>query len=149
MMHDRDDEDPAVDPSNGRCDQRTRGRAWVTLGLMALAASMVTACMSLERMAPPVENVTTGLGGQTGHATATLDRGRAIYLRKCSACHNVEPIDRYSIDHWQEILPAMAQEAQLGDPELADLSAYILSSHRFLSTAPPEMLEALSRAGKR
>lgn len=98
--------------------------------------STVMACASLQRMAPPVDQTVVRLGQQESYSPRSLSRGREIYLSKCSGCHSIEPIDRYTVARWREILPDMGEEANLGTDELADLEAYILTAYRFMLGSP-------------
>jgi mono/diheme cytochrome c family protein len=81
-------------------------------------------------MAPRVEGAVEEMGKDMGYPARSLNRGRRIYLTKCAKCHGVEPIDRYSVEEWGQILPEMATETNLDADELADLRAYILTAHR-------------------
>lgn len=97
--------------------------------------STIAACMSLERMAPPVDGAVAELGKEGSYSAQSLRRGREIYLTKCSKCHSIEPIERYPVEEWRRILPEMAEETSLGVDELADLRGYILTAHRFRARA--------------
>jgi len=56
---------------------------------------------------------------------ADFEAGRDIYLRDCSSCHAIEPINRYSLREWSRIIPGMAEESNLTEEETRLLSDYI------------------------
>ncbi len=114
--------------------KRRRRRLCIGLSVVWVSVAFV-GCLSLERMAPPVDEGLIAVGGQQGFDSQVLVRGRDVYLNQCIACHSVEPIDRYSIEQWRETLPDMAQEAKLDRLQTDDLLAYLMTSHHFLRTA--------------
>ena len=89
-------------------------------------------CMSLERMAPPVDERFIAIAGRGAEPT-TLEMGRQVYLRDCARCHSVEPIERYSAEHWRKILPKMAEKSYLDDRRTAAVEAYVLAAHSVLA----------------
>ena len=42
-----------------------------------------------------------------------LEKGREIYLNRCTKCHNAVRISRYSRERWQVILPEMIEDSRL------------------------------------
>lgn len=107
--------------------RRTIWTVMVVAALLGLAG-----CLSLEEMAPPVDQQVLGAAG--GADIAALERGRKIYLGKCIKCHSVEPIGNYSLSQWHEIIPEMSDETNLTPAEQADLRAYVLAAHATLSS---------------
>src|SRR5687768_9621980 len=105
----------------GRRERRGRKRLHIHLcALCVLCGELsLSGCMSLEEMAPPV----AALGGGGGQSPESLSRGRHTYLTACAKCHTVEPIGRYSLDKWEEILPEMSEESKLTAAEESDLRA--------------------------
>lgn len=101
-------------------------------GLSIVCSLVLTACMSLDQMAPPVGQIVTALNGDASDRVTFLDRGRRIYLTQCSTCHSIEPIDRYSVEQWEDILPDMALETNLSEQERSSLRNYILTAHDFI-----------------
>ncbi len=100
------------------------------LGVL-LAVSVLAGCMSLEEMAPPVSPPLVQAASVQGADAESLRRGRAIYLDQCIKCHTVEPVNKYSLAHWDEILPEMSDEAKLSPQQRSDVKAYILAAHPF------------------
>lgn len=89
-------------------------RCALTLGVVAL-----TACASLEQLAPPVATLSSRKGADQ------LEHGRDIYITKCARCHAVEPVRKYSAAHWGEIVPEMTDKSKLSPSEVAALQAYL------------------------
>jgi len=94
---------------------------------------VISGCLSLEEMAPPIESTIIALAAETGISPGILAHGRQIYLTQCIRCHGVEPINRYTPDHWQMIVPEMAAETKLDTQQQADLLAYLLTAHQLMS----------------
>ena len=115
------------DPEAG--SQRPTG--WVILFMVM----QMSGCLSLEEMAPPVDSTIIALAAESGISPETLVHGRQVYLTRCISCHGVEPVDRYSQDHWQAILPEMADEAKLDAQQQTDLLGYLLTAHQLMSAA--------------
>lgn len=82
-------------------------------------ASALAACVSLEQSAPPVEM----LAGGGNHAA--LNTGRDIYITRCAKCHTVEPVTKYSLKEWGEILPDMAERSHLSAADAQSVTAYV------------------------
>ncbi len=113
--------------------------AWdraVLVGGLVAAALWLTCCVSLDQIAPPVQAVVPHAPAPPPVDTAALTRGRQIYLNQCVACHSPEPIDRYTLDEWQEIMPDMIEESRLDEAEASDVNAYVFAARRFFDQTP-------------
>ena len=82
-------------------------------------------CMSLEQMAPPVGEEFRMIAAHHSVEVTTLELGREIYLAGCARCHSVEPIGRYSADHWRNILPKMAEKTRLDRQGTVAVESYV------------------------
>jgi len=89
-------------------------------------AVLIVGCVSLEVLAPPVDQRL--VAAASGVDAASLDRGRRIYITKCAKCHSVEPVHRYSRAQWNDILPDMAEETMLDDTERRDVERYVYAA---------------------
>ena len=110
------------------CVNRATNLRW--LGVVSALAALA-GCMSLEEMAPPVSPPLVQAASLQGADAESLHRGRAIYLDQCIKCHTVEPVNKYSLAHWDEILPEMSDEAKLSPQQRTDVKAYILAAPPF------------------
>ena len=88
-------------------------------------------------MAPPVEEIAAWPGGGAVMADQTLlERGRDVYVRRCSGCHTIFPVDDYPMDEWHEIIIDMGIEADLSGSETRSLRAYIEAAHAYMLATP-------------
>ena len=94
-------------------------RASLLAAVLALAA-----CVSLEQSAPPVEMLSGGAD------RSTLQAGREIYITRCAKCHAVEPVTKYSLKEWTEIMPEMAEKTHLNPAETEAVLAYVRKAHQ-------------------
>ena len=67
----------------------------------------------------------------------TLERGRLLYVRKCSGCHSLFPPARFSPAYWAEWLDDMADEAELDETERDLVARYVLTMSRLHEPSPP------------
>ena len=93
-------------------------RAILLIAVMACAA-----CVTLEQAAPPIE-LLAGAAGAGEHAKLVL--GRDLYITRCAKCHTVEPVTKYSLEHWQNVMPEMAGKSHLTATETDAVMAYVL-----------------------
>jgi mono/diheme cytochrome c family protein len=70
---------------------------------------------------------------------ADLDRGRSLYLARCSRCHQAVAPSRLSAHEWPRQVEEMKQGARLDGPELELVLLYLTT----MSSAP-----AASRAAR-
>jgi mono/diheme cytochrome c family protein len=70
--------------------------------------------LSTSHIAPPVpsENV-------------QLTRGRRLYLTTCVRCHAPEPIAKYTVVEWAEIMPEMVEDSRLSPADAAAVTSYV------------------------
>lgn len=99
--------------------KRVRARA-----LLLGAAFACGGCYTLEQAAPPVATLVSP--GEL--ATASLNRGREIYITACAKCHSPTPVRAYARDRWTElIIPKMAVITKLSPDDTAALRSYVLA----------------------
>ena len=101
--------------------------------MVLLITMQATSCISIEEMVPPVDSNMVSMASDLGYGFQTLSLGRDMYLNQCISCHSAEPVDRYSHEQWETILPDMAAEAKLDGPQTAALQAYVLTAHRWMA----------------
>lgn len=91
---------------------------WKSLTVFLIGATV--GCMDATKIAPAVVDLGSNLN------IDMLQRGRNLYLNRCTKCHNAYQISRYPLQEWREdILPEMAEESMLSVEEESALTAYI------------------------
>lgn len=111
-----------------------RGKIDMRLSLAGGACIILiaTSCITLEEMAPSV-GPRFSIGGRSAASLAVLEQGREVYITDCTRCHSVEPINRYTSDHWRKILERMGPQSKLDESRSSALQAYILAAHTVLT----------------
>ncbi len=103
------------------------------------AMAGLSGCLSLERAAPPVEQ----LKGTEGVAERlNLAMARDIYITRCAQCHEVKPVTEHSLPEWEAILPKEAEKAHLNAAEAESVRAYVL---QVLRNGPAPEVKALDK----
>jgi hypothetical protein len=91
-----------------------------------LAAAVIPGgCASLEQAAPPVETIALQ---SSAPKRVQLEQGRTIYITKCAKCHSPEPVHRYTVTRWQDILSNMTAKAKLDPSESAAVRDYVFAA---------------------
>lgn len=98
-------------------------RRWLLAGIVALAA-----CAGPH--APPVtpQQAQAAQAHWPGITVAELDRGRSLYLGRCSSCHDLVPPARYSATEWPAQVAKMQQRAHLSDADARLVASYLGSA---------------------
>ena len=96
------------------------------LMLLAGAALLIAGCASLQTVAPPVTPAMVTASG--GAAQATLEEGRRIFAGACTACHAADPVSKYSLAEWRDIVDDMADRTKLYGARKDALLAYIAAA---------------------
>lgn len=104
-----------------------RIKTWLRCRTMLSACLLlgVMGCASLEKRAPLVTPSLTAVAASRGLGPETLERGRALYVGRCSRCHSPVSVTSRSPLQWQKILPRMADQAKLSADEFDDVQAYV------------------------
>ena len=108
-------------------------RVAFTGGVTLSIALGLAGCLSIEQMAPPVGPKFARATMISGTTMSLLATGREVYLRDCSRCHSIEPINRYSPDRWRDIILRMGPESKLDESRTAALRAYVFAAHEVLA----------------
>lgn len=108
-------------------NEGTRNRVVTALAIVAGLGMfpLYSGCMTLEQMAPPVGGEFRMIAARHSVEVTTLELGREIYISDCARCHSVEPIGRYSAQHWRNILPTMAEKTLLNKRSAEAVESYV------------------------
>ena len=96
------------------------------LAMVVLAAALAAACTAALRHASPadVALVATQWPGTT---VADLERGRRLYVRRCSGCHTLILPAAHPPDDWPALVDTMAEKARLRPGERADVVRFLVA----------------------
>jgi len=92
-------------------------------------AVFLAACATLAPH-PTVEDVARAPTRSPAVTLADLERGRSLYLGRCSSCHHAfEPASK-SVDSWPAYIDKMKQRAKLSDGDAALVLDYLVTMAR-------------------
>ena len=126
--------------SSPAASQRARRSASKALALIAGALVILasfTACRTTEEMAPPVDPRFHAVAAERGLDASLLERGRHLYLTDCARCHNIESVDRYTLEQWEEIVPDMAKITKLNQADTRALRTYVRTAYKVMTDKAP------------
>jgi nitrate/TMAO reductase-like tetraheme cytochrome c subunit len=86
----------------------------ILFGAVAFFASCTPKTAEVVETATPVT-----------YPNAEIAQGKGLYDAKCSQCHKLKVVDKYSTEQWAKILPNMAAKAKLPDNETALIQEFI------------------------
>ena len=95
-------------------------RVAVVLATTALAA----ACAAALRHSTPAD-VTLVSPKWPGTTVDDLERGRRLYVRRCSGCHTLILPSAHAPDDWPVLVDAMAEKARLKPAEREDVVRFL------------------------
>lgn len=102
-------------------DQRSPRRS-LALSLTSLVLLALFGCATTE-------GGTAGPASSDTRAEEVLAEGTRLYRKRCVACHGLYAPVRYSDDSWAQIMPGMAQEANITAREAAIILAYLQTAN--------------------
>ena len=101
-------------------------RCFFALGT-ALCATLWSGCSTIQSsVAPPVTPAMIAVGG--GASAHALERGREIYAGPCTSCHAADPVGKYTMVRWREIVGDMAERTELNAADKSALLAYLTAA---------------------
>ena len=62
---------------------------------------------------------------KTSEAAAPYAAGKTLYESKCIKCHGLKPVNDFSKEQWDKILPAMMDKAKLTSEEKVQVNDYV------------------------
>jgi mono/diheme cytochrome c family protein len=95
---------------------------------LALASSALSALGCASPFAHPSSADVVALQPiDPGVRLEDLERGRALYLSKCSSCHQLHEPQLFTPEAWPDKVHAMQREGRvhLSDPEALDMIRYL------------------------
>jgi mono/diheme cytochrome c family protein len=91
-----------------------------------VAAGLAAACAAALRHATPAD-VTLVSPQWPGTTVQDLERGRRLYVRRCSGCHTLFLPSAHPPDEWPGWVDAMAEKARLKPAEREDVVRFLVA----------------------
>ncbi|GAB1429222.1 hypothetical protein MASR2M18_00520 [Ignavibacteria bacterium] len=79
--------------------------------LVALALLIFVACSSVNIPIPTQADAERGARLFADLTLESLNQGKADHDRYCNTCHNYKPLEKYTTEQWEKIVPKMASKA--------------------------------------
>jgi cytochrome c5 len=98
------------------------------LAILSLAAALgaSAACAAALRHPLPEDSVRVA-ARWPGTTLEDLERGRRLYVRRCSGCHNLFLPRAFPPERWPAQVDDMAQKARLGASERDDVVRFLVA----------------------
>lgn len=93
------------------------------LGLVILA--LAVGCAALRHPTPGDASLASARW--PGTTMADLERGRAVYVRRCSACHTLVLPTAHSAEEWPVLVDAMTEKARLTPEQREDVTRFLVA----------------------
>jgi mono/diheme cytochrome c family protein len=103
---------------------KLRPSAAAKLAVAGVALVLAAACAAALRR-PTAVDVERAAVRWPGTTVADLERGRAIYVRRCSTCHTLYLPTAFAARDWPPIVDTMAKKARLTPAEKADVTRFL------------------------
>ncbi len=94
------------------------------LAVVLLAGGLAAACAAALRHSTPAD-VTLVSPKWPGTTVEDLERGRRLYVRRCSGCHTLVLPSAHGPDEWPVLVDAMAERARLKPAEREDVVRFL------------------------
>lgn len=86
----------------------------IFVGVLAILASCTPKTAEIVETVEPVS-----------YPTTEIAQGKGLYDTKCTTCHKMKTVDKYTTEEWAKILPNMAKKAKLPDNETALIQEFV------------------------
>ena len=92
----------------------------------AAALGLTTACTGALRH-PTAMDVVLLTPRWPGTTVEQLERGRSLYIRRCSGCHSLPLPQDYPQESWPRLVDKMAHKARLSPAEREDMVRFVVA----------------------
>jgi hypothetical protein len=93
---------------------------------------LVGGCASFREGAPEITPAMTKLGQASGDSFEKLVAGRRLLATRCTTCHALEPVSKYTVQEWGGIVEDMADRSGLKNEEQQEIQAYLAAARKTL-----------------
>jgi len=116
---------------NRQLSQRVRVPGRHVLMVIAATGLLLASCATTADLAPPIDALLAERAVARGMSVEGLERGRLVYITKCTNCHSPEPVTAYAEAAWPGIIQDMAPRTGLDEQEQRDVLAYVRAISRW------------------
>lgn len=103
-----------------------------TFLLFSLLASGLAGCEAMKSGAPALNPEMTKAAMANGDSIETLAAGRSLLATRCTSCHSLEPIAKYTPAQWKANVLRMEDRAGLREQETQKIIAYLVAARESL-----------------
>ena len=89
-------------------------------------------CEALKSGAPPINPEMTRAAAANGDSMETLSNGRRLLAQRCTNCHGLEPIVKYTPEEWRTNVHRMADRAGLSEGDVHQVTSYLVAARESL-----------------
>jgi hypothetical protein len=102
-----------------------------SLGLLAGVALLTAGCAAALRQPVPGD-LASAAQSWPGTTLEDLQRGRTLYVRRCSGCHTLYLPSAYRAGSWPALVESMSEKARLTPAQERDVTRFVVT----LAAAP-------------
>jgi len=89
-------------------------------------------CEALKSGAPSINPEMVRTAAVHGDSPETLAAGRRLLAMRCTSCHALAPIAKYSSEQWRAKVHRMAGRAGLNEEEARQVTSYLIAARESL-----------------
>jgi mono/diheme cytochrome c family protein len=98
----------------------------------SLLVAGLVGCEAMESGAPVINPQMTKAAAANGESIETIAAGRRLLATRCTNCHSLEPIAKYTSEQWKVNVLSMADRAGLREQETQRITAYLVAARESL-----------------
>lgn len=95
---------------------------------VSLPAIVLTGCEAMKSSAPAINPAMTQVAVANGDSPEMLAEGRRLLAMRCTSCHALEPVPKYTSGEWRANVRRMANRAGLDPTEERQIVAYLVAA---------------------
>jgi hypothetical protein len=103
-------------------------RVNLLLGGISLVALVLAGCAVMQSGAPEITPAMIRAAGERGQPPETLASGRRLLAMRCTSCHALEPVAKYSVSEWKMNVQKMSGRAGLDASEALQITSYLVAA---------------------
>jgi mono/diheme cytochrome c family protein len=96
--------------------------------LFSLLLVSLAGCEAMQSGAPSINPQMTRAAASNGDSVETIATGRRLLATRCTSCHSLEPIGKFTPAQWEANVHRMANRAGLSEQEAQKITAYLVAA---------------------